>query len=157
MLIVADNKTELINKINAADIKKWPLSVSILQGSKARSIMQNNLQHKHYAQIADFIGTSPVYAKAYCKIMYGVPILRSRDAGRCDYVNFDWLDSLVYESQIDAIMLVDVTSLFYVSEAMEYTKAMIIDFAQLGLGLTDPGDMLISHWESEIEKQKRVE
>jgi len=156
MTITADSKTEIKTKLSIAleNVKKWPVSVEIIEGAKARSVDQNRLQHKHYAQIGTFQGLIPVEAKNFCKLTFGIPILLQRNPESKDYISFEFLDYLDYEMQLNAIQSVDVTSLFTTREAKEYTDNMMVYWSNQGLALTDPNDRLLKYWEEEIAKEE---
>lgn len=147
MLITAATKNELLNKLIAASekVEKWPVSVDIFEGIKARSVLQNKLQHKHYSEIAALEFKSVSEVKAECKVRYGIPILMRR----LDFSKFVELD---FNTQIMLMFQLDppVTSLFTTAEAKEYTDTMIRDYAIQGLKLTDPDDQLLQLWQSEI-------
>ena len=141
MQIVANNLKQLHYRIDQrGDKLKFPVIANIETGS-IRSLLQNALQHKHYAEMAKFHGWTPKYAKAWCKLSYGLPILIPR------MPVFKALQGLVYEQQIEFIDSIRVTSLFIRMEAKEYTDIMMFDQAQEGLKLTDPDDQLLREWE----------
>lgn len=91
--------------------------------SKPRSLNQNALAAVWYEQIARELGEdSPADVKAFCKLRYGVPILRAQDE---DFrVRYDRAikSSLSYEQKLDAMHLLPVTSLMTTDQLSTYLQ-----------------------------------
>lgn len=107
---------------------------------KARSLSQNALQWKWYGEIANAIGETPEYAHCYCKLHFGVPILRrDNDAFREKYDRY--LKWYPYEEKLTAIQIVDVTSIFSVKQATEYMETVMRHCAENNIEITIPEEM----------------
>lgn len=113
--------------------------VVLITPTKKRSVSQNALQHKHYHQIADFHGWTPEHAKNFCKYTYGVNILIGKDPEHPMYKYFKMvLGGLVYEQRIEAMVHIDLTSLFDKTQASKYTDTIFREQGSLGVQLTQP-------------------
>jgi|TARA_R110000787_G_scaffold52684_3_gene124015 hypothetical protein len=113
--------------------------VVLMTPSQKRSVSQNALQHKHYHQIADFHGWTPEYAKNFCKYTYGVNILIGKDSEHPMYKYFEMvLGGLMYEQRIEAMVHIDLTSLFDKAQASAYTETIFREQGSLGVQLTQP-------------------
>jgi hypothetical protein len=97
---------------------------------KARSLDQNGISHVWYEQIARELREDTVLGvKCFCKLNYGVPILRAEDDGfREKY------DSLVkgrfsYEEKLALMAWFPVTSLMSKDQLSQYLAAMQSGYA----------------------------
>lgn len=100
-----------------------------------RSTDQNALAHCWYEQISRELGEdSTEDVKAYCKLHFGVPILRADDEGfRTLYDQA--LRPLAYETKLQAIKLVPVTSIMGVKQLTRYLDQMQQHYARRGVVL----------------------
>lgn len=101
----------------------------------ARSADQNALAAVWYEQISRELGEdSAADVKAYCKLHFGVPILRADDLEfRALYDQA--LRPLAYEVKLQAIKLVPVTSIMGVKQLTRYLDQMQQHYAQRGVML----------------------
>jgi len=114
--------------------KKWEVTIKPLD---KRTIDQNALQHKHYAEIGKFHGYTPGEAKNFCKYTYAMPILIRDDPDLFAYFELV-LSGLEYEQRLLAMEHIDVTSLFSKKQASEYTDTIYQQQGALGVQLTIP-------------------
>jgi hypothetical protein len=123
--------------------QKLPMTVDIKAGGR-RTAKQNRLQRQWMNEIAMQSDMTPEEARGYCKLHFGVPILREEDGEfreKYDRV----VKPLDYETKL---MLMQepfdfpVTRLMTVKQHTVYLDAVYQHFAARGFDLTDPGDLL---------------
>lgn len=127
--------------------RKLPITVSISDGGR-RSAKQNRLNRLWMNEIAEQMdGWSPEYARAYCKLTLGVPILRAENEEFCE--RYDAVvKPMPYETKMDLMMEpldFPVTRLMTVRQQTKYLDGVHRHFSENGLILTDPGDLLKQH------------
>lgn len=99
-----------------------------------RSVIQNRLSHVWHAQIARETGDSPADVQCFCKLTFGVPILRmeSEDFARsAEYL----IDPLPYEQQLEAMRWLPVTRLLTVQGMTNYLTTMQSYYGRHGIAL----------------------
>lgn len=104
------------------------LRLSVKTG-KARSIDQNSLSHTWYEQISrEMREETPLGVKCFCKLHYGVPILRAENEEfRIQYDTV--LKPLSYDKKLLAMNFLPVTSLMTKSQLSQYLDAMQAAYA----------------------------
>jgi len=117
-----------------------PFSASIAKGNR-RSTEQNALQRKWMAEIAEQREDEPAeYYRGYCKLRFGVPIMRRDDAEFCE--KYDRiLKPLPYETKIELMMEpIDfpVTRQMNVKQKTEYLDEIHRHWSGQGIVLTQP-------------------
>lgn len=116
-----------------------PVTVSITKGAK-RSDEQNRLQHLLIAEIAaQWDGMETEDVRAFCKLRFGMPILREENEGfRAVYD--ERIKPLPYETKLEIIKIFDVpvTRLMSTSQATRYLDAIYRHFGAQGYVLTVP-------------------
>jgi len=127
--------------------QELPLTVSIMKGRK-RSTKQNRLQRLWINEIAEQCeGSTPEWFRGYCKLRFGVPILRAEnDEFRVQYDRV--VKPLLYEDKISIMMEpldLPVTRIMTTKQKKQYLDAMAQHFAEQGVKLTDPDD-LSTNW-----------
>ena len=117
-----------------------PFTVDIRKG-KHRSVEQNKLQRKWlqeiHAQTEAF--DSPEDVRGYCKLHFGVPIMREDSAFRDGYDRI--IKPLSYESKIEIMkepLDFSVTRLMTTEQTTRYLDAIYRHFSDKGLRLTQP-------------------
>lgn len=119
--------------------RKLPFVINLTEGVK-RSDRQNRLNRQWMSDIAKQLGWEVEYARGYCKLHFGVPILRNDDeafAAEYDAV----IKPLPYEHKIKLMMVpfdFGVTRLMTVKQERQYLDAVQLHFAEQGVILTDP-------------------
>ena len=117
-----------------------PFTVNITKG-KRRSVDQNRLQRLWLNEIAEQLGDqTPEEVRAYCKLRFGVPMLRAENEDFC--AKYDTtVKPLPYETKL-AIMAepldLPVTRLFTTDQHARYLDAIYKHFTEQGLALTAP-------------------
>jgi hypothetical protein len=118
-------------------VKKF-LKISVRAG-KDRSLDQNALSHCWYGQLArELREDNEVGWKSYCKLHFGVPILRADDEKFREFYDRA-LKVLHYEQKLAAMQYVPVTSLMTKPQLSAYLEAMQFHFLdQHGVRLEFP-------------------
>lgn len=115
------------------------LKVTAKDGSP-RSLDQNAISHAWYAQLADELREfDDLGWKCFCKLHFGVPILRAEDAEFRAFYDAG-LKGLTYEQKISAMKFVPVTSLMTKAQLSKYLEAMQADFVGRGVVLEFPSE-----------------
>ena len=102
-----------------------------IHGEK-RSLDQNALQYAWYAQIAKEKGDSVKNVRCFCKLHYGVPILRSDSFFNEKYTKLI-LNRYSYEEKLELMEWLPVTSLMLKSQESQYLSDMQNHFAEEGI------------------------
>ena len=104
------------------------LRVSIKTG-KDRSLDQNSISHAWYEQISrELREETPLGVKNFCKLNYGVPILRAdNEEFRQQYDTV--LKPLSYDKKLLAMNFLPVTSLMNKAQLSQYLEAMQAAYA----------------------------
>lgn len=104
------------------------LRVSIKTG-KDRSLDQNSISHAWYEQISrELREETPLGIKNFCKLHYGVPILRAENEEfRQQYDTV--LKPLSYDKKLIAMNFLPVTSLMTKAQLSQYLEAMQLAYA----------------------------
>lgn len=120
--------------------KQLPFTCDIEDGRK-RSIEQNKTAHMWYREIAEQMEDRHWReVKAYCKLHFGVPILRLRDEFRKEYDLI--LKPLNYETKLRLLGPLEfpITSRMKVDEMKDYMDQVVFHFEDEGIQLTIPMD-----------------
>lgn len=123
---------------------KLPCTVTVTKG-KRRSEEQNKLQRKWLSEAAEQLADETAEEKrAYCKLHFGVPIMRNGDSDICREFR-DKYDRIIrplpYEQKLELMavpMDFPVTRLMSTKQKTEYLDAMYQHFRGLGVELTEP-------------------
>lgn len=116
---------------------------STLTDGKHRTTDQNKLQRKWMVEIAAQLGDrTPEDVRGYCKLHFGIPILRENDAFRKEY------DELVrpfpYEAKLKLMKEpfdFGVTRIMTTRQKTAYLDAVHRHFSEQGIVLTNPEDL----------------
>jgi len=136
--------SEAIAKITAMFREHKFLVVSIRPG-KDRTLDQNALWFAMYQRIAQMTEIGDVEdARRYCKLHYGVPIMRKADEDFRNAWNVSFL-MLTYETKLElmgpcALFGPDgfpVTRLFDRAQGIAYTDKIVADWSQRGVVFDD--------------------
>ena len=89
---------------------------------KRRSLDQNAISHVWYEQVAEELREDTALGvKRYCKLHFGVPILRTDDAEFRELYDAT-VKPMPYEHKLRAMDLLDVTSLFDKGQFSQYLE-----------------------------------
>lgn len=131
---------EMLHKF--IDGKALPFTCSITDG-KHRTTDQNRLQRQWVLEIAAQTGETPEEVRGYCKLAFGVPILRAEnDAFRSAYD--EMVKPLPYETKLKLMMEpfdFGVTRLMTTRQKTAYLDAVHRHYSEQGLILTNPEDL----------------
>ena len=121
---------------------KLPCSVTITKG-KRRSIEQNRLQWLWLNEAAEQLGEYSVEEyRAFCKLHFGIPILRSEDADFRREYNLKIMGRYTYEEKLQMMIgpkiEIPVTRLMTTGQKKRYLDEIWHHFTNLGVVLTDP-------------------
>jgi hypothetical protein len=122
--------------------RKMPFTVQVSAGAN-RSIEQNALAFKWYAEIAQQMGDRTVSeVRAYCKLHHGVRIMRAeeetfRTAWNKHFIDWSYEDKLALMVEP---MDLPVTRLMKVAQLSQYLDAIADEFMAQGVVLTIPED-----------------
>lgn len=124
--------------------QKLPLTVRVEAIGK-RSSRQNRLNRQWMLDIQSQLdGWSAEYARGYCKLHFGVPILRNEDPDFCR--EYDAVvRPLPYEAKLKLMMVpfdFGITRLMTVKQQTTYLNEVHRHFSEQGVVLTDPEDLL---------------
>lgn len=109
-------------------VLKFPCEIEITDGTP-RSLPQNNLSFKVYDRIAQHMDRDKLAARCYCKLTYGVPILR-RDCEKFEAFCQKGLDNLTYEDKLEAMEFTPVTSRMKKKQKSEYLDDVMDNFTR---------------------------
>lgn len=119
-----------------------PFTATLTDG-KHRTTHQNRLQRQWMVEIAAQLGDrTPEEVRGYCKLHFGIPILRANDAFRKDYDNL--VRPLPYQAKLKLMMEpfdFGVTRIMSTRQKTEYLDAVHRHFSEQGLVLTNPEDL----------------
>ena len=129
------------NFITLLKTKKPPYTVSVVDGRK-RSVEQNRLQRMWLNEAAEQLGeyTSEEY-RAYCKLHFGVPILRGEDEEFCEKYDAMFKGRFNYEEKLKLMSVpwdFPITRLMKMGQKKRYLDDVYVHFASLGVQLTEP-------------------
>lgn len=136
--------TEAISRLSAMFREKKYVVVSLRPG-KDRTLDQNALWFAMYKRIAEMTDMGDAEdARRYCKLHFGVPIMRSADADFRDGWNRMFLH-LSYEVKLSLMGPCPmfgpdgfpVTRLFERAQGVAYTDAIVAEFAEKGVVFDD--------------------
>lgn len=119
-----------------------PFTVAIKAG-KHRTNNQNSLQRKWMQEASDQLqDESAEQKRGYCKLHFGVPILRNSDDSFC--AEYDQvIKPLPYEQKLRLMMVpfdFRVTSLMSTKQKTQYLDEVAAHFQSQGVQLTHPDD-----------------
>ena len=138
---VVSADADLGNLISHMKGLKMPFTVDIRKG-KHRSVSQNRTQRlwlKEIHEQTDGAFDSPEDVRGYCKLHFGVPIMREDSAFRDGYDRI--IKPLSYESKIEIMkepLDFSVTRLMTTEQTTRYLDAIYRHFSDKGLRLTQP-------------------
>lgn len=135
-----NDRAAIVFNIKMRDI---PFTVDIRKG-KHRSVQQNKLQRKWMQEIHDQLREQGTYSdpedvRGFCKLHFGVPIMREDSAFREGYDKI--IKPLAYESKLEIMkepLDFSVTRLMTTEQKTRYLDAIYKHFTDLGLRLTRP-------------------
>jgi hypothetical protein len=120
----AEKLSQFIGDVREAWGKHKYLRVTVKTG-KDRSLDQNAISHAWYAQVVrELREDDELGVKRFCKLTFGVPILRAEDADFREMYDAAIKFGLTYEQKLKAMDFIPVTSLMTVAQLNKYLHAM---------------------------------
>lgn len=143
---IVETEYERRQAIRFIEGQKLPMTIGIEAIGK-RSARQNRLNRQWMLDIAGQMeGWSAEYTRGYCKLHFGIPILRADDEEFCR--EYDALvRPLPYEHKLKLMMVpfdFGVTRRMTTKQQTAYLDAVHRHFSEQGVALTDPGDLLFA-------------
>jgi len=140
---VVKSETDLSALMTTLKGQKRPFTVDIRKG-KHRSVEQNRLQRRWLGEIFGQLTEaatfhSPEDVRGFCKLTFGVPIMREDSGFRDGYDRI--IKPLSYESKIEIMkepLDFSVTRLMTTEQKTRYLDAIYKYFTERGLHLTQP-------------------
>lgn len=141
---IVETEAERRHLLRFIEAQKLPLTVKVDAVGK-RSARQNRLNRQWMLDIAEQLdGWDAEYARGYCKLHFGIAILRNSDEQfSAEYEKV--IRPLPYELKLKLMMVpfdFGVTRLMNVKQQTAYLDAVHRHFSEQGVVLTDPGDLL---------------
>lgn len=116
----ADGIRQVCARIQRAFERFGRVSVTVRAGK--RSLDQNAVQHVWYLQVATALGQHPREVQRYCKLHYGVPILRGEDDDFRAFYDKAIKAHLTYPEKLEAMDFVPVTRLMTPAQMTTYLR-----------------------------------
>ena len=121
-------------------VKHRYLKLNITFG-KSRSLDQNAISHAWDEQLARELREEDALGwKSFCKLHFGVPLLRAEDEQFRAFYDTAMLKTLTYEQKLQAMAYLPVTSLMNKEQLSKYLEAMQGHFIKQGVMLEFPKD-----------------
>jgi hypothetical protein len=129
-----DNFAQLGESIAKLDpSKRWVFKVTAYE--KNRTLEQNDQAHVWYEQLAiELPEDNALGWKCYCKLHFGVPILRAEDE-EFRKVYDQSIKSMSYEHKLQVMKILPVTSIMKTKQYNQYFEAMQDEFLKRGVKL----------------------
>jgi hypothetical protein len=138
-------ETEYERKMLIKFVESQPLPLTVnVQSVGKRTALQNRLNRQWMLDIeAQLDGWTAEYARGYCKLHFGIPILRNEDEDFCR--EYDAVvRPLPYEAKLKLMQVpfdFGVTRLMTVKQQTAYLDAIHRHFSEQGVVLTNPDDL----------------
>ena len=137
---IIETEQDRISVISLVKQRSFPFTVNILKGKK-RSNNQNKTQRMWINEAAEQLqDQTPEEYRGYCKLHFGVPILRAKDEIFCE--KYDRIiRPLTYEQKLECMMVpldFPVTRLMTSYHKSQYLDTIWHHFTSLGVVLTEP-------------------
>lgn len=111
-----------------------------------RSLSSNALSHQWYKDAANQTGETIDGVRNFCKLRYGVPILRAESKKFRAIYDTNIKHKLTYEEKLDSMPIIDVTSLMNKGQMNQYLSDMQREYANRGVILETPKDAEYAKW-----------
>lgn len=122
-----------------ASFKERKFFTMRLKFGRIRSVDQNRLAHAWYNQVANELREDDARGvKRFCKLHFGVPILRAEDDEFRDAYNRTMLKTLTYEQKIIAMDMLPVTSQMTTKQISKYLEDVQAHYRKHGVMLEFP-------------------
>jgi hypothetical protein len=138
LYLTASNRPGVISELEKLDpSREWRIRID----NKARSNDQNAISHSWYEQLAqEGQEYNALGYKNFCKLHFGVPILRAEDEDFRHFYDGAIKSGFTYEQKLEAMNYMPVTSLMNTKQMSQYLEAVQGHFAKQGIMLEFPLD-----------------
>lgn len=110
-----------------------------VKDGKPRSLDQNAISHAWYEQVArELREDSALQVKRFCKLHFGVPLLRAEDEEFRETYDATIRQTLSYEQKLQAMDFLPVTSRMNAKQLSAYLEAVQQHYATRGVWLQFP-------------------
>ncbi len=137
--VVIENKKQVVEFYSALLDKKLPVTITTTRGRK-RSSEQNRLAWLWMKEISAQLGDTPEEWRGYCKLAFGVPILKEdSEAFAAEYASS--YDLLPYHQRLKFMMSpysIAITRKMTTKQKTDYLGRIQRHFAVEGVLLTSP-------------------
>jgi len=127
-----------MHRIHELEPGDWIMDIKPFE--KNRTDAQNRLSFKWYTEWGKSTGYGTEHHRNYCKLHFGVPILR-RDRPEFADTYDRIIKPLSYEKKLDVMEFIDITSIMGVRQMTEYLNEIEQAAAIEGIKLTHPEDL----------------
>lgn len=136
---VIENKTDVYTLYASLLSGDFPVTVSVCKGRK-RSTKQNRLQRLWMNQIADELGDTPEEWRGFCKLTFGVPILK--ESSEAFAMEYDLIfEALPYHTKVKFMMepfSFAITRKMTTAQKADYLDRICRHFSNQGVILAQP-------------------
>ena len=130
----SDTLLNALEWVKALHNKHGYVKISATVGK--RSLDKNALAYVWYADISRFKqDESPIEVRCFCKLHFGVPILRAENEAFAEYYNKFVLHQATYEEKLRFMMFCDITSIMTQKQMTNYLNQMQLHWQGEGLFL----------------------
>lgn len=156
--IVTRTKSDIVRALYLIEESKEPLEVRIRSLAATRSDAQNALAFKWY-QEAERQLKDGVSQRAYCKLHFGVGILKAGDSAICKHFTEQYdaiVKPLAYELKMQSMLPpfeLPVTKLMTIKQFTEYLRMMEQHYSTIGVALSHPDDL---YWAAVLGGSKQT-
>lgn len=136
IITAATPQAEISSWIRSQAAPNFKYVLTLKKWQKKRTLDQNGQSHVWYEQLAkELPEDNAIGWKRYCKLHFGVTILRAVDSEFRDLYDRCILKNLTYEQKLQAMDILPVTSRMKTESFNQYFEAMQNYFRPLGVNL----------------------
>jgi hypothetical protein len=136
-----ENEYQRKTLIRFIEAQQIPFTANVVKGKRPRTVAQNKLQRLWCKEISEQLeGHTPEEVRGYCKLHFGVPILR-RDSADYKLVYDEMVKPMPVQRKLAYMMEpfdFAVTRVMTTAQLDEYLKLVDRHFSELGVQLTRP-------------------
>lgn len=140
-----NDRSTVVAKIMALNLSAKPWEVSAKPHVANRSLAQNRLSFKWYAERNAVTGNGNEYERNWCKWFYGCPIVGAADDSDFSEFYSILINTYTWEQCVKAMGFIQVTSLMTTKQMAEYLTVVEVSSAEQDIYLTRPDEL---YWEA---------
>ena len=111
-----------------------------------RSVSSNALSHQWYKDASIQTQDTIIDVRSFCKLHYGVPIMRADSEDFREVYDRSIRDALTYGQKLLAMEILNVTSLMSRDQMNRYLNTMQQEYSNRGVILETPKDAEFAKW-----------